>query len=796
MPQEFDVRKKERDGSESADQLQKENRPSVFLEAVQELPTAVGDLGRGIVSQPIQFGEHVAVTVGVSVAASFALSYVMPARGPYGLILGAGMMLPTLYHMGKGLWNAHTLSQKPGADTHAIGHQLADQTIVGSLDLGLNFLGGWAGAKAAYKLADCNTLVGEWSRNTRSWILDKENATYLKIKELPDAMTGMFKSAPEATGAEAFQILTNRSLRAQPRAVVDQSLAATPKPIQSEGAGLPEAPNGLTQKYGNFHSHSSFTDGDGTPEELYSNAKKAGYDFWEISEHNHDGARMGVEPNSERAAAEANVPLLAQDPKQWQAIKAEADKATVNGKFQAGVAEEMGVIGKLPPKVGADGEPLPGGVNHTILRNFDQTFVRTQRPPKLLDRLSAPFMRLLGQETAPPANPVADIADGRFDLLARYLTTHEDPNNPAQAIGAHPRWLQDTSDKTPDNLRFHDYGIKEMGGVDQWAEGYGSKHFLGLEVVKGEALNPGPVSTLKPNDIDLTSYNGYLDLFGNKVKAAPYAGLDTHFKDRIGDPDLATGLLVSKLDQAGITEAVAARRSIATTSMSKVNGYMAADDGKFLMGQTIDQGLIPRGVTPQVRINGEVTPAANYDVNLWLDSKLGDGESAKVVQTKSVSGADLLSHAQTVSFDPVKPNPGDGAAFYIEVRRTDPDSPKYGDVLGILNKGDIGAAGARSSEGIAAIPHSELMKSLISGPVEGPHGGTVWQPESSSEHMLPDPLLSGEFSKDSNMLYPERMITAPIWIQPANVAQHSLLVKGLAGTVVTPSQNQAGSVGK
>ena len=773
---------------QSAKQLQTEHQPNVFLEAAQELPTAVGDLGRGIAAHPLQFTEHAALTVGVSAAASFALSYVMPARGPFGLILGAGMMIPTLYHMGKGLWNAHTLSLKPGADTHTIGHQLADQAVAGTMDLGLNFLGGWAGAKAAYKLADSDTLAGQWSRDTRSWILDKENTAYLKIKQLPQNMSAVFSSAasaaPESTAAE-FQVLTNRPLGAQPR-LGDPVSSAKPTPV--DAGTLPESPQGLTQKYGNFHSHSSFTDGDGTPQDLYANAKKAGYDFWDISEHNHDGARMGVEAGSERASAEANVPLLAQDPAQWKAIKAAADNATVDGKFQGGVAEEMGVLGKSPPKVGADGEALPGGANHTILRNFDQTFVRTQRPvkPSILERLTGPIMRALGRDTTPPPDAVADIPDGRYDLLAKYLVAHEDPNNPAQAIGAHPRWLQDTSDNTPANLRLHDYGINEMGGVDKWADGYGSKHFVGMEVVKGEALNPGPVQTLKPQDVDLTSYNGYLDLFGNKVKAAPYAGLDTHFKARIGNPDAATGLLVSKLDDAGIAEAVAARRSIATTSMSKVNGYMAADNGKFLMGQTIDQSAIPQGLTPQVRINGDVTPTADYKVNLWMDSKLGDGKVAEIVQTKAISGFDLLSHGQTVSFDPIKPKLGDGAAFYVEVKRTSPTSLKYGDVLGTFNK---------EPGGVGTMPTAELMKGIVPGPVEGPHGGTIWQPEAlQPESMIPDPLIAKEFAVDPNTPYPERMITAPIWIQPAATAQHSLMMKGLAGTIsqlILPNHSQS-----
>jgi len=728
-------------------------QPSVFHEAFDQIPTAIGDLGRGIAAHPIQFAEHAALTVGTSAGISFALSYILPAKSPFGLILGAGMMIPTVINVGKDLWNAHELAAKPGADTHVLGHQLADQAVAGTVDMGLNFLGGYAGAKGAYELNSSDTTAGAWSRQTRAWIQDKEISAFNGVKGLSTQAFSFLRSNPEVAApvagtAEAFQ-----------------SRAITPA---AAGEELPAAPNGLEQKFGNFHSHSSFTDGDGTPDQLYARAKAAGYDFWQVSEHNHDGARLGVEPG-ERATAEQGVPLLAQDPAVWNQIKASADAATVPGKFQAKVGEEMGVLGSVPPKLGPDGQPLPGGANHTILTNYDQTFVRTDRPnspiqPSLMDRIMSPIMRLMGKDTTPPPASVADIPDGKFDLLAKYLNANEDPNNPAQAIGAHPRWLQDTAAKTPANLRLHDYGINEMGGVDQWADNYGSKHFVGMEVMKGEALNPGPLPILRPQDVDLTSYNGYMDLFADKVHAAPYAGLDTHFQARIGSPDAATGLLVSQLDDPGITAAVAARRSIATSSMSKLNGYMAANDGQVLMGQTVT-AIPAQGLAPQVRINGQVTPDANYTANLWYDSKLGDGQLAKIVQTKTISGADLLSQGQTVAFNPVKPNAGDSAAFYVEVQRTAPDSPTFGEVLG-TTPGKIES-------------HEEALSHVLA-PVEGPNGEKVIP---NPADVLQDPEIAKAFDVDPSTPYPQRMITAPIWMQPAADASihHSTVLGGLQG---------------
>jgi len=277
-------------------------------------------------------------------------------------------------------------------------------------------------------------------------------------------------------------------------------------------------------------------------------------------------------------------------------------------------------------------------------------------------------------------------------------------------------------------------------------------------------LNPNPLPILRPQDVDLTSYNGYLDLFADKVHAAPYAGLDTHFQARIGSPDAATGLLVSQLDDPGITAAVAARRSIATSSMSKLSGYMGADDGQYLMGQTVTN-IPAEGLTPQVRINGQVTPDANYTANLWYDSKLGDGQVAKIVQTKTISGTDLLSQGQTVAFNPVKPNAGDSAAFYVEVQRTGADSPKFGEVLG-------------TTPGIAESREESLAKVLA--PVEGPNGERVIP---KPEDILQDPEVAKAYDTDPNTPYPQQMITAPIWMQPAANASihHSSILGGLQG---------------
>src|SRR5688500_7123709 len=50
--------------------------------------------------------------------------------------------------------------------------------------------------------------------------------------------------------------------------------------------------------FGNLHSHTSLSDGSGTPEQAYEHARKVGLDFLAITEHNHppaeDSLRIGA----------------------------------------------------------------------------------------------------------------------------------------------------------------------------------------------------------------------------------------------------------------------------------------------------------------------------------------------------------------------------------------------------------------------------------------------------------------------------------------------------------------------
>jgi len=92
--------------------------------------------------------------------------------------------------------------------------------------------------------------------------------------------------------------------------------------------------------FGNLHSHTSYSDGSGTPREAYSYARDTGdLDFLAISEHNHKAAG----PTS---GDRADGKLIATDPLLYPRLIIDANEATDDGHFVAIFAQEFSTISK------------------------------------------------------------------------------------------------------------------------------------------------------------------------------------------------------------------------------------------------------------------------------------------------------------------------------------------------------------------------------------------------------------------------------------------------------------------
>lgn len=84
--------------------------------------------------------------------------------------------------------------------------------------------------------------------------------------------------------------------------------------------------------FGLLHSHTHFSDGEGTPDEAYTMAKDAGCDFFAITEHNHS-----------QAAGSDSIFLT---PTLYHELKQTARDHTVDGEFVAIWGQEVSTISK------------------------------------------------------------------------------------------------------------------------------------------------------------------------------------------------------------------------------------------------------------------------------------------------------------------------------------------------------------------------------------------------------------------------------------------------------------------
>ena len=93
-----------------------------------------------------------------------------------------------------------------------------------------------------------------------------------------------------------------------------------------------------THYFGNLHAHTSFSDGSGTPEEAFAQARQH-LDFIAVTEHNHPEAERGAKDRVDGL-------LIADDPSLYTRLKKAADAATVDDEFVAFWGQEFSTISK------------------------------------------------------------------------------------------------------------------------------------------------------------------------------------------------------------------------------------------------------------------------------------------------------------------------------------------------------------------------------------------------------------------------------------------------------------------
>ena len=506
----------------------------------------------------------------------------------------------------------------------------------------------------------------------------------------------------------------------------------------------------LNMFFGDLHLHSRYSDGIGLPSEIYTAEQNAGRDFAFVTDHNHILARGGVEPGSIRAVDEEGTPIEAADPQEYADTFAQAAKATQNGKFVGGVGSEVGTIGKPDPVVGH----IPGGNHMNVFDSPD--FLKTFELPRggKMNFLSRTLVRL-GLKANDDTQAVITFNDNDYKGLIGQLqklgikdSTGKDPIMQFN----HPRYKLDYNPQMPLDRQGHDFGAASFSSPEEWLQTM-DPYVHNIEVMKGGALNPNVQAHVNPYYITSMDYAGYLD---KGFHLSPTYGADTHYgfnSDgsplRIGNPPAATGIYAPNLDKTSLLDGLRNRRTIATTDFKALSGILTANDGNVLMGDILDQSSV-NSLTPTVKVMGNVDPAAQYQVKIWSDPKIGDGKLASVIATQKLTGQQILDSNNEVNFSAINHTIGAKSLMFAEIDRVSPEE----------------LAKSNGNDPFSQVANIESQQ---------------WNPNTGHDFSKLAASFIDGLDQNADLPYVDRLFTAPIWIEPLSGSSHAFLTKGLVG---------------
>jgi hypothetical protein len=792
----------------------------VLIGAVREVPNAALAFAQDAWNHPGQFALNTGKTALESAAIGIAMGALIPSRGLAAGIATFAFTAPIVYSTLSRIGEAYHAGNAPGANTQALSESLAHDLVHEGWDFAIGSAGGIAGAHIGHGLATNETILGynnpvmPYAQAGQRMLLRGENLALLGLSRGSDAIAGLaslrggVSEVPPVPSSNPAGVRPAAGIEiASPTPIVNTNLDAPTVTPSTTGTGLPgpsgfarswfmdanmrnrvaqvtAQPQDYTLRMGSLHGHSHYSDGMGSPSEIFGKAKADGMDFYAITDHNHLAARQGVAPSDPRAADQANVPILASMPAEYASTMADAAAATEPGKFVGIVGVEMGTIGHVgggghggghggngssietggpvvdPTTAEGEtfhtsrntilGDPHAGHNHGTLPDSFATMQVPADLPaPTVVRRITEPDGRIIehrhtlpqaaaaqayreqaflnaqrslaaAHEVGPtdttttataPLNPqqqaiadaiardnshlsginhvnvfeypeliIADRAgdtapkaagaihynDGDFNGLLQQLGTNPDTTGglPVWQFN-HPRFLADNNANLPANLRGRDYGAKSFPSQAAWVRAM-DPYVHQVEVITGEALNPDPVTVMKPQDLGPVNMAGYID---RGFHVSPTFGRDDHFALPGGRP-AGTGILASSLDKPSLLNGLRNRQTIATTSTELLQGYMTANES-FPMGSILDQNAV-NDLNIRMHMVGQIDPAAQYTMNLWADPKIGDGKLATMIQTRSLLGRDLINNQGMFDFDQVHHTIGNRSAWYVEVQRVDP----------------------------------------------------------------------------------------------------------------------------
>jgi hypothetical protein len=336
--------------------------------------------------------------------------------------------------------------------------------------------------------------------------------------------------------------------------------------------------------FGNLHSHTSYSDGSGTPDEAYRFAKRRGkLDFLAITEHNHKAA--------ETSAVERNHDSIAHNPRLYKGMSSSlvetANRHTRPGEFVALYGQEFSTI---------------SGGNHVNIFDVDEVINESAVPSK------------------------------QFDRLVSWLGAHKDSQG-------HDAIIQFNHPKKQQRDEGIEYGADDFGTIQKWKLEMG-RHARLISVANGPSHDPDHELSTEYHSEE--SYRHYLNL---GFKLAPTADQDTHYKNWGLATRSRTGVIADELTKPKLLSALRNRNVFATQDKNLRVVFFV---GGQLMGTIVTNlPSLGSDLKIEYAIWDDDEPDAAYRIQIFSD-KVGGDPGGKLPLTVFCEGTNWVHNLRPI----------------------------------------------------------------------------------------------------------------------------------------------------